>query len=247
MSRAKDLIASTRLVSDIAADTKEELYRLFERNYDNVSRVAFRRDLQEKQWIILLEDTRAGKIVGFSTLMLIDGIVDSVPILAAFSGDTIIDRDYWGGQRLVKSWYQIMESIRIQYPTKNLYWFLISKGYRTYLYLPTFFKEFYPRFNRPTPPFERKIIDTIGCHKYPQYFNPDTGVIEFPRLEGNLNADLAQVPSHRKKDPNVRFFLDRNPGYARGNELVCVAKFAPENLMPFGLRLAAEWQAKQAR
>ena len=38
----------------------------------------------------------------------------------------------------------------------------------------------------------------------------------------------------------MRFFLEKNPGYARGNELVCVAELAPENMKGLAQRLLLE-------
>ena len=113
---------------------------------------------------------------------------------------------------------------------RRLFWFLISKGYRTYLYLPVFFHAFYPRVGAPTPRFERELIDRLGALKYPRDFNPRTGVIEFAESHGHLKPELAHVPAHRREHPHVRFFLQRNPGYVRGHELVCVAEISPANL-----------------
>ena len=234
------LMGSVLPVTEVAEDMENKLFRLFERYYDAVSKSAFRRDLREKQWVILLRDDVSRDVMGFSTLMRIDVAVDGVPVAVAFSGDTIIDRTYWGEQELVKTWYRIMETLRGTCWPAKLYWILVSKGYRTYLYLPTFFKEYYPRHDRETPAFEQTLITTFGASKYPRNFNPETGIVEFEESEGHLTEALAGVPPHRQKDPNVAFFLLRNPGYNHGNELVCVADFAPENLSEFGLRLVGE-------
>jgi hypothetical protein len=38
-------------------------------------------------------------------------------------------------------------------------------------------------------------------------------------------------------DPHVAFFLNRNPGWRRGDELVCLTEIAFENLTPAGRRM----------
>ena len=121
-----------------------------------------------------------------------------------------------------------------------MFWFLISKGYRTYLYLPLFFHEFYPRVDAPTPPFERELIATLGTLKYPGDFNPATGVIEFDESHGHLQPMLADTPGHRREHPHVRFFLEANPGFARGNELVCVTEISPANMRGLARRMLRE-------
>lgn len=243
MSKAK-LTGMIVPVSDLREETVDTLFHLFQRHYLNVTNEGFKRDLHEKEWIILLRDSQYENIRGFSTLTVMHVAVDDVLIAVAFSGDTIIDREYWGEQQLVRSWYQLMERLRIKCDPMKLYWFLISKGYRTYLYLPTFFKDFYPRYDYNTPQFEQNLIDTLGPLKYPHSFNPKTGVIEFNEPEGNLTDELAQVPARRLRDPNVKFFLKRNPGYVKGNELVCVAEFSPDNLRPLTRRLVGETPAR---
>jgi hypothetical protein len=41
---------------------------------------------------------------------------------------------------------------------------------------------------------------------------------------------MCDVPEARRKDPNVHFFLEKNPAYCLGDELACIADVARENL-----------------
>lgn len=162
------------------------------------------------------------------------------PLDVIFSGDTGIDPAFWGGQALVRAWAHFVGELRAHNPSRRLFWFLISKGYRTYLYLPFFFHRFYPRVDASTPPFEQALIETLGRLKYAGHFNPATGVIEFDTSHGHLKPAIADTPQHRRDHPHVRFFLERNPGYARGNELVCVAELCAENMKGLARRLLIE-------
>ena len=38
-----------------------------------------------------------------------------------------------------------------------------------------------------------------------------------------LRPGVADPPGGRLRDPHVRFFLERNPGHAAGDELCCIA------------------------
>jgi hypothetical protein len=154
-----------------------------------------------------------------------------------FSGDTGIESGFWGGQDLVRAWASFMGEVLAHEPGRRLYWFLISKGYRTYLYLPLFFREFYPRCANPTPPAEQRILDAFATAKFRELYDRATGLISFPRSHGHLTGELAVIPPHRRDDEHVRFFLARNPHYARGTELACLARISPDNLNPFGRRL----------
>lgn len=210
--------------------TKEALYVLFSRHYDEVSRARFEEDLREKPWILLLTDSDSGEVGGFSTLLLLERRVDGRPIRALFSGDTIVDPRYWGSLELVRVWIRFAAELKATAPALPLYWFLISKGYRTYLFLPLYFRAFYPRFDQPTPPFEERVLDALASSRYGAAFDPARGVIEFPRSHGQLKPELAAVEEHRRKNPHVRFFLQRNPTYSLGTELVCLAEISPRNM-----------------
>jgi hypothetical protein len=223
--------------ADLTGRDVEAMFAVYARLYERVGEADFRRDLAEKQWVLLLRSGPGGAIRGFTTLMLLEVRVHGEPLRVVFSGDTGIDPAYWGGQVLVKAWARFMGTLLARDPGRRLYWFLISKGYRTYLYLPLFFHAFFPRVDAPTPPFERDLIATLGALKYPRDFDPARGVIAFPESHGHLRPALADTPGHRRDHPHVRFFLDRNPGYARGDELACVAEISPGNMRGLARRM----------
>ena len=227
-------------VADLAGRDVESMFALYARLYARVSERDFLRDLDEKHWVLLLREGAGGAIRGFTTILLLDTHVGGEPLRVIFSGDTGIDPAYWGGQALVKAWARFMGALLARDRGRRMFWFLISKGYRTYLYLPVFFHAFYPRVGAPTPRFERELIDRLGALKYPRDFNPRTGVIEFAESHGHLKPELAHVPAHRREHPHVRFFLQRNPGYVRGHELVCVAEISPANLKERARRMVLD-------
>jgi hypothetical protein len=218
----------------------EEMFAVHARLYERVSERQFRADLAEKDWVLLLRDGTDGRIRGFTTILLLEAEVRGERLRVVFSGDTGIDPECWGGQALVRAWAQFMGAQLAERPDRRLYWFLISKGYRTYLYLPLFFATFYPRVDTVTPPFERELITTLGRLKYPRDFNPDTGVVEFAESHGHLAPGLAGTPPHRREHAHVRFFLDRNPGWTRGHELVCVAELSAANMRGLARRMLVD-------
>jgi hypothetical protein len=210
----------------VNAALADRLFELFGRYYLYADRAAFDHDQAEKDWVLLLADA-GGTIQGFTTLKLYEVTVLGRPLQAVFSGNTIIDRSYWGEQELVASWCRFMAGLKRQTPELPLYWFLICSGYRTYLYLPLFFHTFYPRPERTTPAFEQALIDTLGTMKFGAEYRD--GIVQVTRPRECLLADLADPAPHKLHNPHVRFFLERNSGYRRGNELVCVTEFSLEN------------------
>jgi hypothetical protein len=217
-----------------------QMFVVHTRLYERVSEEQFRADLAEKDWVLLLREPAGGAVRGFTTILLLEPEIAGERLRVVFSGDTGIDPAFWGSQALVRGWAQFMGTMLAQRDDRRLFWFLISKGYRTYLYLPLFFHAFYPRVDTVTPPFERELITRLGRLKYPHDFNAETGIVEFTESHGHLATDVADTPPHRREHAHVRFFLDRNPGWARGHELVCVAELSPANMRGLARRMLLE-------
>ncbi len=52
-----------------------------------------------------------------------------------------------------------------------------------------------------------------------------------------LRPDVAEVTPERLRDPHVSFFVRRNPGHARGDELCCLAPLTRANFTPAAYRV----------
>jgi hypothetical protein len=186
----------------------------------------FEEDLAEKDWILTLSDEE-GMIRGFTTMKFYELEIRGKTIRAIFNGSTIIARDYWGDQELVHTWCRFMAEMKLREPAIPLYWYLIVSGFRTYMFLPLFFRVFYPSHATETPGFEQEIIDALGVMKFPNEYREGIVRVEDPRE--CLDPDLAVPSEHKLRNPHIRFFVERNKGYLRGDEMVCLAEFTMEN------------------
>jgi hypothetical protein len=240
----REAAIQSRIVSviEIAPADARAMYEIFARHYDCVSLEQFLFDLSEKDCALILRNAD-DIICGFSTQKVFRVPVEGIPVRAVFSGDTIVDRAYWGEQELGRCWCRYVSSVYWEAPDVPLYWFLISKGYRTYLYLPLFFELFYPNCKGATPDFEQRLLDTLAATKFPDHYRPESGLIEFPRSQGQLKPHLAEIPARRLRDPHVQFFLRCNPAYASGHELACLAEISPANMKLFAGRILGQGQA----
>jgi hypothetical protein len=244
--RISRLFSETVPVDELGVAEKDAMYALLAENYENVNRPCFEADLFEKDCAILLHDAQDHALRGFSTQKVMQFHVDGQPLRAVFSGDTIIARSHWGEQELGRAWSHFVAELRAEEPEIPLYWFLISKGYRTYLFLPLFFHQFFPRHDQATPAREQKILDALASTRYPDSYVRESGLIVFPESHGNLSHDLAEIPAHRLRSPHVRFFLSRNPRYAEGHELACVAEISAANMRSYASRMLSESAGKTA-
>ncbi|NOX97452.1 MAG: hypothetical protein GXO98_05250 [Nitrospirae bacterium] len=221
-----------REINSLTGNQIDRMFKLMTIYFEGISRDAFNKDLLEKKCVILLRDYVTGEIQGFSTQMILEQIIDETHYKAVFSGDTIINKDYWGDTELMRIWGRFVLSLMRENKNHKLYWFLISMGYKTYRFLPVFFKEFYPRYDKPTPEHEKRIIDTFGKKRYPLEYNDKLGIISPIKRNVYLKPGVADINSHLLKNPHIAFFLRKNPSYHEGDELACIAELSAENLKP---------------
>jgi hypothetical protein len=221
-------------VNVLSSNDVKRMFALMQRYYLNVNQQQFLKDLSEKDYVIALYDD--GILRGFSTWMTFEYENQGCKVNVIFSGDTIIERDCWSSLALPLAWGRLMLAILADKPEQPLYWLLTSKGYKTYRFLPVFFREFYPCLQANTPPFEKALAVQLGQQKYGDRFNAENWVVK-ARLEDQLlRSGVADISSQQLKNEHIAFFVRTNPGHAQGDELICLAHCHPDNLKPFILR-----------
>ena len=219
-------------VNDIQETDIDAMFDLMNLYFEGMSRDVFEIDLYEKQWIIILRDCITEEIKGFSTQMIMDKTMEGIPYKIVFSGDTIIHKDYWGELELMRIFSKLIFYLIKRYRGIKLYWFLISMGYKTYRFLPVFFKDFYPRYDKEIPEHEKKLLDALGYQKYPKEYDNKLGVIKPSNTEVSLRKGVADISERLLKNPHIYYFTKKNPLHYKGYELACIAELTMENLKP---------------
>lgn len=224
----KQLTSEVRAVHSLSSQEVRNLFAIFLRCYDAVSLEQFTSDLTAKDDVLLLRDA-SGNLQGFSTQVTHRYEIEGRTVRVLFSGDTIISPECWGTQELVRAWCRYAGAVKAAQPGDSLYWLLLSKGHRTYLYLPLFFLEYHPHVRGDATALH-VLKDAIASRMFGEDYKSKTGRLEFSSSKGHLREPLAEVPSGRDRNEHIAFFLQRNPGYVEGHELVCLAEISPENM-----------------
>lgn len=237
--KPKALRSKTVAVRRLDAGTTEQMWRLFEAFYTDSDRATFASDLQAKERVILLFDRHEGSLRGFSTLQSYTVTVQGRRVRIVYSGDTIIDPAYWG--RTALQWAFLRNGLwqKLVHPHLPVYWFLISKGYKTYLLLSRNFPEHWPRHERPTPPWQQALLDRLARDKFGVNYQADRGVLVFEQRQGRLRDRVAPIDAEALRRRDIRFFTKRNPGHVHGEELCCIGRI--------GIGLAGEYLTKIVR
>ncbi len=245
-SRRSDAAAPPRMIgcvtprAAVSFAERGEMYRLLETYFSGTSPQQFEADLEEKESVFLLRDSISGQIQGFSTSMRLSARVDGREIVAFFSGDTIVAREYWGDSLLARLWSQTVfaeaDLITAARPDVRVYWYLICSGYRTWRFLPVFFREYWPNMSGPTPAHQQNILDVLGRQKFGDQYIAGAGVVRL-RSAAPLRNGVSEVTPQRLEDPQVGFFARMNPGHVTGDELACLTQITPGNLTKAGQRM----------
>ncbi len=215
---------------------REALYGLFCQHFLSVDRDSFEKDLDKKNWTVILEDDE-GTIKGLSSIQIYPFEHQGVTYTVVYSGDTVMDPSAWHSSVLSRTWIAAVKHLKeTLYPGTRCDWLLISSGFRTYRFLPTFWQRFYPRFDEETPEDQKELMEAIALHQFGPHYDPTTGVVKLPHPQ-ILRDELRGIPEERLKDGHVDFFHRSNPDHEAGDELVCLTEIGEDNLTRAGRRM----------
>jgi hypothetical protein len=217
-----------RDVSQITDALANKMFDLFSRHYDAVTRERFGQDLAEKETALLLFDGD-GAIAGFTLLKQIQ-VDRPFACTCIYSGDTVVAPGFWGRNNLIMAFLSECGRIGSTDPDRELYWFVLIKGARTWRILSSCFRAFHPSLHAGSASTCPSLAHALGEQTFGNAYDPDTGTIWMGQSFGHLKPALAEIPPRHRDRPDIRLFLERNPGFAQGRELLCLARLAPDNL-----------------
>lgn len=220
--------------TQLSTQQRDDMAALYLSCYDASSRELFLSDLSKKTEVLLV--SRQGQLVGFTTLETFPWQCRGQSLKIVYSGDTIVDPSHWGQQALAFAWIRRVGQIKREQPQLPLYWLLIVKGHRTFRYLPTFAKTFHPHWKDHNEELQ-ELANELAQEKFGHNYNPDSGVVEFTRSQGQLKPTLAEPNATDLQRECVRFFLARNPHFRVGHELVCMCALEEGNMKPLTRRI----------
>lgn len=226
--------------SELSSAERAEMRGLLETFFEGVTETQFARDLEEKDWVLRVFSD--GRLVGFSTLAVgVERLGDGREVNVVYSGDTIMAPEAWGSPVLARGWIRLVRRACAKLGERPGYWLLLSSGFRTYRFLPVFWREFWPREGGASAEAIelRNVRDELARRRFGAAYDVAAGVVRFGAPQ-RLSGELAEVPEGRTRDAHVAFFLAANAGHAEGDELVCLTELSDGNLTAAGRRVVRE-------
>lgn len=216
-------------IPELTENDKTKMFNLMTNVYYGEIWKKFLSDMNEKNYALLLYN-KFSEIIGFTTIQIFE--FEGKVII--YSGDTVVDEKFRGDIELMRAWWKFSYKVQEQNPNKKVLWLLISKGWRTYKFFPMFLKKIFPTYRYKTPLNIQAFIDRLATFKFGNYYKHGLVIPPNPDM---LKSGIDDVPSKRHSDEDVKFFLEQNPEYYKGSELVCIAELSVNNLTKAGLRL----------
>ena len=225
--------------ADLDSNQRLIMFNLMCESYDEVTFEMFISDLEKKTFVLLIFCVQ--EIVGFTTYALDPPEMNCQDYHILFSGDTIIAPEHWGSQEMLRGGFYHAGRMAAGRPDKPWYWFLISKGHRTYMYMALFFHYYIPNevFQEEGIALKNKLDDCASRY-FGENWKSDQGLIIFDESHGALKKPLADATFSKSFKSQVHFFLEKNPGFYKGDELACFAALNPNNMKSYCKRFFSE-------
>jgi hypothetical protein len=197
------------------------MYRLFIQYYDNTPLETFLKDMTHKTGVLVIYRKIDDAIVGFSTITDFKIKADGRTTRCVFSGDTVVDRQYWGSAALRISGLIYMFRQKLLHPFTPVYWYLISMGYRTYLMMANNFPNYYPRVDGDDPHM-RNVAAAASAHLFPAALDRERMMLDFGEGACKLKSHVTPISEAERADRKIAFFEQRNPRWMQGDEMPCI-------------------------
>lgn len=245
-TRKESVTTFYRPIKSITVSHVKQMYDLYSSFYDNTALDIFLDDLSKKSGVILVTRKSDDKVVGFSTQTCFNLKVDGRPVRGLFSGDTIIEPAYWGNNSLAQVFHRRLLLERIKQPFTPFYWFLISKGYKTYLLLSNNFYNYYPNVQSSSHDERFRRITQAYCDAlFPEAFDRERMLLDFGHDYVHLKGDVAAItPELTAANKHIAFFEKVNPEWRRGTEVPCLGSLDYESLLRSCIDMPLKWFRK---
>lgn len=223
---------SSRVVprASLTEAQRQRMLALMHACYEGVDDARFFADLDAKQFVIVLQDDDQ-VLQGFSTLLLREEVLEGRVVDLVFSGDTVIAEAHWGSKALQTAFGTFCLQRKLLHPRRRLYWLLLSKGFRTYLLAVNYFPRTFPRRGTTPPAPLVAFRDRVATSLWGDAYKPAQEVLHYDTPRDRVRAPLAPPPSSALHNPDVRYFLERNPHHGDGDELVCLVGLPLRDLL----------------
>jgi len=208
----------------------DDLYSVQQEIFDGVDREVFQRyvvdaDAAENKILVLRDG--AGAPLGYAALHFYELEIDGQPatVLRTELGYT---RALRGRNPAGRFGVSTVVGYVARNPRRLMYFLGCPVHPTTYLAAARWSPKYWPRYDQPTPAKETALIHELAERFGLEVVGDDPLVRRVGWITRQTESERAYWASNRR--PEVRFYLDRNPGYLDGHGLLLFAPLDMRNL-----------------
>ncbi len=221
------LVTTQTPTRELDADDWAELLAFFRESYD-IEMEGLQTSILNRPHLVRIRERATKRLVGTVSFGVAPVTLPSGESVRVFYGGDLMLLPHLRGSGLIQELaVRIVLGELIRHPRTVHYGFGVALTHLMYLGLIRSFIDAWPRRDRTLPPDIRFVMETIGRMAYPQTWRSADQPVEVGRKGRGRDLVISEALMGA---PDVRFFVERNPDYARGMALPFIMKVDAENL-----------------
>lgn len=203
---------------------RDELWTLYRRHFA-APRASLESSLARGEHVVRIRSRDRGRLCGMMVCSLRPMQHEGRRFAVAWAGAGALDHECRGQWMLERSGLELISRFWWRHPGASIYFLGECCAFRSYRMLARSFDEYWPHPARPTPPWERAVMDELARRAFPTLWDEARRVVR-PDRGKHIHASSARSDT-AAADPLLRFFTQQNPGADLGEAIIL---FAPVNL-----------------
>jgi hypothetical protein len=221
--------------ASLGAPAWDDVWRLTRALYDT-DRDFVEQTLRAHQRMVLFRSREEGALVGMAAVDVVPVDYRGRKLVALYTSHVLIDERHRGQNLIQRVGFRTFLETRLRFPLRPTYWFFETFSYKSYLLLPRNFRDYWPRFDRETPAWERGLMHELASRFHGPAWRPEQGFVSRSGRK-RLRPDTAPLRPTDDGNPHLEFFARTTPGHAEGDMLVCLCPLSARNWLTIGIRL----------
>lgn len=161
----------------------DDIWRLTERYYATDREYA-ERTLKTHQCLVLFRTRGDRELVGMAAVDVYPSEYAGRRIAVIFTSHVLLDDRFRGQNLIQRLGFRTFLAARRRFPLRPVYWFFDTFSYKSYLLLPRNFQDYWPRFDRPMPSRERRLMNHLAAEAYGVHGVPSRASWRVPAASG---------------------------------------------------------------
>lgn len=218
----------------------EELWKLYGPHHNSTPSEFATRITQKMHSVTRYRHRKTGELLGMTAVRFDQvKLANGMTIHTVYSGMSYIHPVCRGMRLLPRTLAHYGTRLKLRHPFGNVWLWSDAISYKPYVLSARSAKVLYPSRKNPTPPHVKEFMDWVGITYYGDAYNSSMGTV---RKESNrLKSHVAPISEEALADPDIRFFVEHNPGYQNGDGLLNVIPLSWANLA------TSTWRSIQKR